>query len=142
MSDKNWKAIERKVGEMLGLPQGSQRVGARGDSSFDVISADEELMVDNHALGVEVKYRKSLPTYIFDWLTQAREHIDTYPERIHSIVVAVGYRKTKREYIAVLPLEEYLDLRRKAARCPRKILPFKGSAKPKSKSSQPRSDAG
>lgn len=111
--DKNWKKVERAVGDILGLPKGKQRVGARGDSSFDVIVP---IMVDGRQLGVEVKYRKSLPSYIFEWMEQAQGHKATVKdwEPTDAIVVMIGYRKTKKQYLAMLPLDEYVELRRRA----------------------------
>lgn len=115
MPDKTWKAIERKVGEMLGLPKGSQRVGARGDSSFDVVAP---ILFDGRELGVEVKYRKEMPSYLFEWMDQAQEHrlmvksYGCFASLPDAILVLVGYRRKKREYLAVLPLEEYVRLRR------------------------------
>lgn len=132
MADKIWKVVERRVGEILGLPRGSQRVGARGDSSFDVIAPIE---VDGRQLGVEVKYRRAIPEWIFDAVAQAMGHKKTVDEPHDAIVVLAGYRKTKRQYLALLPLDDYVEIRRKASQCPRKILPFPPSPHKRKKAS-------
>ena len=113
MTDKNWKRVERAVGDILGLPKGKQRIGARGDSSFDVIAP---IKVEGRQIGVEVKYRSKLPKCLFDWMEQAQGHKATVKdwEPTDAIVVMIGYRKTKKKYLAMLPFEEYVALRRKA----------------------------
>jgi len=59
MPDKSWKRAERRVASLLH----GERTGATGEATPDVVS---------DWLAVEVKYRRRLPSWLKDALSQAR----------------------------------------------------------------------
>ena len=129
MSDTPWKAFERRVGKILGLPRGKQREGPLGLMGFDSIGP-RSLDVFRHRLGVESKHTKGeLPKWLIDTLEQARQarkfHVDeevmdqTMPPLEHHdydpICVFGDAGRRDEDILCVLSLVDYVSLRKKAA---------------------------
>ncbi len=110
-----WKSIELKIGEMLGLTGKDRREGATGDTTFDCVGGDD-LKVLDRLLGVEVKYRKRLPQWLTGGLKQALRHQETLLTPCHPILVLVERGAKREDILCVLPLQEYLVLRKLAAK--------------------------
>jgi len=118
-----WKAIELKVGEMLGLSGKYRREGATGDTTFDCVGGDDLKVLDKH-LGVEVKYRKRLPQWLIGAGQQALQHKETLQEPCDSVVVLVERGAKREDILCVLPLYEYLELRKLASKTSGRIELF------------------
>ncbi len=114
MADTTWKATERRVAKRVG----STREGATGDSTYDVI-AGEDYTVDDHKLGIEVKYRKSVPQWLVNMIQQAWKHqrhawkelgIHTDP-----IVVLAPAQSPVENMVVMMRFGDYLNLRKRLA---------------------------
>lgn len=138
--DKPWKAFERRIGKILGLPRGKQRVGPVGFMGFDVIGP-RKLDVFHRRLGVEAKHTKGkLPRCITDPLAQARQackyHVDeevmglTMPPLEHfdydPICVFGDAGRHDEDILCVLSLTDYVSLREKAAAWEEDLLDIRG----------------
>lgn len=137
MPDTRWKAAERRVGKMCGCPSGNQRVGPVGDTGFDVdpeaAGVEDFTIVDwfkigepicppvHRRLGIEVKSSKALPKWLTGAVQQAKRHSERDTRRkegifYDSVVALVPFRGEDKDVLVVLSLEEYLVLRKKAAK--------------------------
>lgn len=138
--DNPWKQFERKIGALLGLPKGKQRTGPTGMEGFDVIAPPAYTLV-RHQLGIECKYqRDGWPKWLMDTVEQCRDHVDFHQDQSVSIdlnskaaqvdgeqewfdwVIALGYKGAKKdEILAVLPMEQYLRIRKDLVACRRDL---------------------
>ncbi|MCK5558586.1 MAG: hypothetical protein KAJ01_09415 [Candidatus Hydrogenedentes bacterium] len=117
--DKAWKSAERRVGGMMGLPAGHQREGPTG--LFDCVST-EGLTVHGRHLGVEVKYRKTVPDWLWMAISQADQNAqkvlmkslntgDGTAMNLDPIVVIVPHHSEEPEFLCALRFVDYLRLR-------------------------------
>lgn len=99
MPNKTWKTAERRVGKMIG----STREGPTGETGFDLISEDL-------GLGVEVKYRKKLPKWLWDFVLQAEDA--GAGTELDPVVVMVEKGKQEGDFLCVLRFRDYVRLRK------------------------------
>jgi len=93
LSDKAWKAFERRVAERSG--------GTR----ISVSDRKTDLDVDHNYLGIECKYRNKLPQYLKDWYAQAeRGSSDTQIP-----VVVIGEKNSSKMY-ALMDFDKLTEL--------------------------------
>lgn len=107
MPPRTWKNIEAKVAKMVG----AQRVGARGDTSFDVVGGPD-WDVDGCPLGIEVKYRHTVPGYLKSYLQQAEQHREKTLPNADPVVVLVENGMRRKDFMCLLRFEDYLRLRK------------------------------
>jgi hypothetical protein len=91
MTDKTWKAVERRVARTLD----AKRVGATGAATPDVVS---------DWLAVEVKHRERLPVWLTGALARVRSQAGT--ERLPLLVL---HEKGARDSIVCLTLHDFKD---------------------------------
>lgn len=141
--DNAWKKFERRIGKILGLPKGNQRTGPTGLMGFDVV-APHELNVARHRLGVEAKHTTgSLPKYLSETIEQSRQAKKYHVEQevignsmppmnyfdYDAICVYSDNGRKEEDILCVLPLVEYVALRRKAAAWEQDLKDIQGCLK-------------
>lgn len=95
---KTWKAAEKRVAAILG---GTRINGARGVRKQDVA---------HDTFSVEVKHgKRSIPVFVSNAYEQA---VQNAPDG--KIPLVVLHKHGSREYMAVLPVEELVNLTRRA----------------------------
>jgi len=111
MGNTTWKNCERRVAERVG----SKREGPKGESTYDVIASDE-FTVDGRKLGIEVKYRRSVPQWLVDFLKQAVKHQKHAEEDLgiltDPIVVLAPAQASADNMTVMMRLGDYLTQRR------------------------------
>ena len=118
--DTAWKKFERKIGEMLGLPQGQQREGPTGMLGFDVIAPYQWDLQGSH-LGVECKHTKDeIPKWLTSAVEQSERHkafheLEADDEKYDPLLVVGQGGMKKEEILCVLRFGSYLRLRGRAA---------------------------
>lgn len=92
MATKTWKAVERRVAELLG----GVRVGNRGAATEDV---------EHVVFSVEVKHRKNLPQIVAESYDQCRRNA-----KAGKVPLVVLHAESSRRYMAVLDIEDLVSL--------------------------------
>ena len=94
---KDWKACERRIARLLG----GQRVPVTGRQRGDTPD------IEHAALSIEVKSRKSLPTWLLDALNQAQAA--SKDGKKMPVVVLHQDHAPYTESVVVLKLKDFAD---------------------------------
>lgn len=92
MADATWKAVERRIAELLG----TTREGPTGECD-----------AETDRLSLEIKHRTVVSGYLLDWLKQAEEHCRG--ERVPVVVIHKKHQPYE-DSICMLKLSHLLAL--------------------------------